>query len=206
VSPLFRPTTKPFSAIADFLGFLEVGAATTEYENGPVKPRLDVGLSIQKSAVWRTFIYSVPHGAGATTASVTNDFFTSTNWDAIEVKNVASVLNVVPPTHEAIVVGVGGRASVDANLTSISITRRRIATIGEAGITLFWGDTGENTNSVSRNSTHDSAILMPLPWYFPPLTLSNEEVIIATAASDTVTLVTVFHVLSAPPGVFTRIP
>ena len=204
--PLFRPTNRVFSAIAEALGFLESDAATTGYENGPVKPRLDVGNSIQRSAVWRRFIYGITT-VGADTTTINNDFYTAGTWDAIEILNrdVGSAAGVVPESHEAIVVGVGARASVDANFTSVYIRRLRTAAIGALQEALFFGDQSNGTDIVTRNATHDNPILLPLPWYFNPLSIDDVNLSVTTETSAAATILTMFDVLSAPVGVFPRI-
>jgi len=203
--PLFHPTNRVFSAIADALGFLETNSATTLYENGPVRPRLDVGKSIEQTAVWRTFLFAITE-VGAATAITAFDFYTALNWDTIEVRNRASDAFVVPATHECYVVGVGARCDVNAALNSVSVRRRRIATAGETDQILFFGDNSELTTIITRNATHDDPVLRPLPWYFPPLGVQNAEIVVDTDLSAAATLFTVFQVLSAPPGVFTRMP
>lgn len=202
---LFRPSFPVFTAIGEALGLLEADAATTEFEVGPVRPRLDVGIALQKSAVWRTFIFAHTAGAGAETTTTLLDFYTVTNWDAIEVANRDSLAFLVPPRHECIVIGVGARASSNANIDSVSIQRRRTAVIGLLSQALFWGDESDFTLIMTRGTAHADPVLTPLPWYFPPLGIQDAKLSVTVDSSNAVTVLTTFDVLSAPVGVFPRL-
>jgi len=206
---IFRPSFQVFVGIADALGLLEADSATTQYENGPVKPRLDVALSIQKTAVWREFIFSRTDIAGGATTSVDLDFYDSTggNWDEIFVRNSSAILDTIPAGHEAIVVEVGADTTVTAAFTSLQIARRRVtAGVGGAHQTLFFGDTPDSDLTLTRNATHDSPILMPLPWYFPVPAISDQVIRARLVTLNATVTNLMFNVLSAPPGVFSRIP
>jgi len=200
---LFKPGFPTFSAIADFLGILEADGATTEYENGPVKPRLDVSLAIQKTAVWRTFILIVSN-VGAITSTLELDFRTNDNWDAIRQRN-REAFNPVPLTHEILVVGVGGMVSANGNVTSFSLVRRLVAVVGPVNHTLFFADAGTDDATMTRGSENGSPVLVPLPWYFPLADLSDQAIRSQFITTGNATLSMSFNVLSAPPGVFSRI-
>jgi len=202
---IIRPSRRVFRAIGNALGIL-TGEAVTEFEIGPVKPRLDVAPSIEAGAELRTFILQIID-VGANTTFADLDFFDEGDWSQILLRNrVNTVANLqVPAGHEGWVIGMGVTQTASA-LTRAVFFRDQITSLaGAATETLYFGDIPSNGVIVTRGVRDDSAILEPLPWWIPPTELTDQLLRMELVVSGAVTTNIMFRVLSAPVGTFKRL-
>ncbi len=203
---LFRSNRPVFRAIADSIGLLQGDAATSEFENGPVRPRLDVQASIEAACEYRTFVVS-QNDAGADTSVLDLDFFDSGDWTEITERNRTFIVsNPIPPLHEGWVIGMGAMSTVTASLTDIIVWREQPTAVSGIGSELLYkGNTAQSGLVISRGSVGASPILIDLPWWIPNLTVTNAlmRTQITTSAATVTNLM--FRVLSAPIGTFKRL-
>lgn len=205
----FRSTRAAFRSIADTLGFLEADAATTEYENGPVRPFLDVQGSIEHQVVFSEFILGRTDVAAVDT-TVDVQVHVLGDWDEIRTGGVtfAGVAgSEVPPSWDAWIIRAGVSVSASAvNFTDADLfTVAPVIGVGSAMVDMWFGDTELPSGNVVRNSTHDSPQIVPYPWWIPPVDQQTNTLRFRLRSSDAVTSNLVLGVLSAPPGTFKRL-
>lgn len=209
---LFRSSQRAFRGISDALGLLEADAATTEFENGPVRPRLDVQASLESGVVrYSQFVFGRTDGAGGITSEHGISPHVLGNWSEIANRNKTEVGvagSEVPPGHDAWIIEVGITNTAPANWTEASIWRQLNTAVAGSGDTILWhGAVSLNQGQVVRNAALDSPILLPLPWWLPPVDqeTGSAGMLLRLVTSNAVSTVLTFGVLSAPQGVFRRL-
>jgi len=209
--PLFRSRSRAFAAIADALGFQESDAATTEYENGPVRPTMDVQASLESSVVrYSQFVFSRtdPGGGVIGTASIRPHVLA--DWDEIASGNVTRVAvagSEVPPDHDAWVIEVGLQVTSAASFVDASIWRQLDTVVAGSGDTVLWfGDATTRHLSITQ-AAGITPIILPLPWWIPPVDSQTGAVNLRVeiATGNAITTNVTLGVLSAPRGVLRRL-
>jgi len=205
---LFRSSRPVFRTIGDALGLLEANSATVDYENGPVRPRLDVQASIEAGANLSEFIL-LRTDVGAVTDIVDVDVHVLADWTEIRHRN-ATFVGVagteVPPTHDAWILYVGVSTTLASAYTASSIfSTTPTVGAGDGNAIWFFADTVAAGFLATRTARFDPPNLIPLPWYIPPeaerMTKLQFRLVTSAAVSTNLT----FGVLSAPAGTFKRL-
>jgi len=204
----FRSTRASFRAIADALGFLEADSATTEYENGPVKPRLNVQASIEAGVNFSSFIFLRTDSAGGADTTVDIDVHVLGDWAEIRNRGVTFVGvagTEVPPTHDAWIISVGIDLTVGAAIdNAVIFYHASTVGAGSSRIPLYFGDT-VGAIGLLRGSVQASPIVLPLPWPILPVALQTHSLRLKLNTNTVVSTNLTLGVLSAPPGVFRRL-
>lgn len=200
-----------FRAASDALGF-DGPDGVVEFETGPVRPRLDMQAALESGRVrYSQFVFSRTDGGGGSTATQNIRPHVLADWTEIASRQTTFVGvagTEVPPDHDAWVIEAGIEISSGANFTDASIWRRLATTpAGNADIILLHGDTRLVTAQMVRNATFDSPILLPLPWWIPPVSEQTGVNTLACSIRTTAAMTTnvCLSVLSAPRGVFRRL-
>lgn len=206
---LFKSSRPVFRSVADALGLLEADAATTEYESGPVKPRLDVQASLEAVVNYSEFVLGRTDGAGGTDTTVDVDVHVLGDWDEIRRRNVTFVGvagTEVPAAHDAWIIRVGVSATVPSNFeTATLFTLSPTVVAGDANVPLFHADTVIVGELLARGAALDSPIILPLPWWVPPVNDQLGSLKFRLNTSNAVSTNLVLGVLSAPRGTFRRL-
>jgi len=207
--PLFKSSRPVFRAIGDALGLLESNSATTDYENGPVKPRLDVQASMEARADYREFLL-LRTDVGAANTTVDIDVHVLGDWTEITHNGVVFVAvagSEIPPLHDAWIISAGVSLTIGASLDSCEIFSETAATgAGSGRVSRLFGDsTTAQLANVTRSTDLAPAIMTPFPWWIPNVAeqASNLRFNLDTNAAVSTNLV--LGVLSAPPGIFKRL-
>lgn len=205
---LFRPSIPSFRAIGTALGLLEADAATTQYETGPVRPRMDVQASIEAEVNYSEFVF-LRTDVGAVTSIVDIRPHVLGDWAEIIHRNsnfVGVAGSEVPPTHDAWVIYVGAQVSTLAPFTSGEIfSEASTVGAGASRIEYWFGDDAVANGGVTRGSAHDSPIMIPLPWWVPPTVQQTSTLKWRLVTSAAVSTNLSLGIISAPPGVFKRL-
>jgi len=206
----FRSPLPVFRAIGDALGFVESDSATTEYENGPVRPRLNVQASIESGAVKiNDFILSRTDAGGGANTTVDVNVHDLADWT--EIRNRASTFvgvagSEVPPGHDAWIIRVGVMSTAGAVVSSCEVfTDAPTVVAGFGGVPLYFANTPTASGLMLLTTGLNVPILLPLPWFVPrPLQKIHDFRFRLTTTGVNTTNLT-FTVLSAPQGVFRKL-
>lgn len=213
--PIFKPSFPAFSALQDALGILDSQGATTDYENGPVLPRLNVQAALESGVVRQAaFMKVVVDIAGGDETLFDARPHVLADWDEIAVGGVifAGVAGTeVPPTHDAWITDIGVEiVTLAANFTSMALAMRQTTVAaGSAFRPIYFGNTtftiDTTTLCITRNATFDDPIIGRLPLWVPPPSVSAETIRGRLVTSNALTTTLMFEVLSAPRGVLQRL-
>jgi len=206
---LFRGNRPVFRSIGETLGLLESESATTEFENGPVRPILDVQASIEAVVDYSEFILLRTDSAGGADTTVDIDPHVLTDWS--EIRNRGRTLigipgSAVPPTFDAWITTVGVTCSNASTLDEVEIfSLAPTVGAGNGQIIMFFGDTPTPFGHVLRGSADNPPFIVPLPWLIPPLGLQTSTLRMRLNTNGVVSTNLTLGVYSGPPGTFRRI-
>ncbi len=209
---LFRGSRPSFRAIADALGLLQSDAATSEYENGPVRPILDVQASIEAGVDYSEFILLRTDPGGGADTTVDVDVHVLADWTEIRNRGVTQVGvagSEVPAAHDAWIIRAGVMVSSGVNFTSAALfTNTATVGAGTGAIPLWFGDStvrGGAAIEMIVNATLISPFLLPVPWWVPPVNQQLGNLQFRLLTSGVVSTNLILGVLSAPQGTFKRL-
>jgi len=205
--PLVTPSRRVFRAIGDALGIL-TGDAVTEFDVGPVLPRLDVQPSLEAAVNYSDFVLLRTDIAGGANTTVDVDVHVLTDWTGIRHRN-RTLVNIpgseVPAGHDAWIIR-AGVSSTTGLITRCSLFWET-ATLGAGGghVPLFYGDARLSNSALVRGPNLDSPLLLPLPWWVPPVAQLTAHLRFELVTTGVISTNLVLGVLSAPPGTFRRL-
>jgi len=205
---LYTPARKVFAAVVDALGFTGDGALT-KIDLSAAIPTFDTQPSVESAQVRYSEFVLLRTDAGAITSGVDIDPHVLGDWT--EILNRGRILigvggSAVPDDHDAWVVRAGVMGTVAASFTDASIFTTAATTgSGSAQMELFFADTSDDANRpVFRAATHESPILIPLPWWVPPVDEQTGSLRFRLVTSAAVSTNLTLGILSAPRGVLRR--
>jgi len=207
---LISSGNRAFRAVADVLNF-PGSAALTKIDINAAVPSFDVQGAIEAGVVRQIVLMRASVvGAGVITTNLTLDVHTAADWgEAFVGGQLGTVADVIPgPREDVWVTGIGAHSTAFANFTSMFFFRRQVSgALGAGEMPLWFGDTsvGAANVVVARNATHDSPILLPLPWWFPAPTVSSFDLHGEILTSNANTTVITCSLLAAREGVFKRL-
>jgi len=202
---LIRPSRRVFRAIGDALGILD-GSAITEFEIGPVKPRLDAAPSVEAASRYLQFMVGQVDGAGGATTVADLDPRTTADWTEVLVNGEPEAGAEVGANEDCWVIGCYETNTSNANFTDTQIFFQLTRAPSLAPVEIVWlGDLSLSSNAVVRGAARDSPILKPLPWFIPPRNVADLTLSHRTLTTNATTWTIVLEVLAAPRGTFKRL-
>lgn len=207
---LFSPGNRAFKAIANALNFR--GTEAIVLIRDQVYPVFDAQASVESGVARQILLVRQDVAVGAATALITLDPHTAADWDEVYVNGVLkgdTGASIPQDLEDCWVTGVGVTVDTIAGFTHINLgrTQQSVALAEVFGDPLYFADTEVNTSfgTLARGAAFDPPFLKPLPWWFPPLSISQLKLgaqIVTSGANETTI---VLECLVAPPGVFRRL-
>lgn len=208
--PIIRPSFRAFRAIGDALGIL-TAEAVTEFEVGPVRPRLNVQASLEAGVVRYSEFILLRTDVGAADTTVDVDVHVFDDWTEMRSRGQTFPTtgvpgSEVPEDHDAWIIRIGISTTVSAAFLESEVWTETPTLGAGAGFTsMFHADQVTTQGFGARGATLESPIMMPLPWFVPPLSQSLGSLRMRLRTSAITSTNLVLGVLSAPAGVFRRL-
>jgi len=205
---LFTPARRVFGAVVDALGLGGGDGVLSKIDLAAAIPTFSTQASVESGQVRHSEFVLLRTDVGAVVSTVDIMPHVLGDWTEIRNRNrtlVAIVGSAVPPEHDAWITYVGLQVTVDAALDNGSVFRASPTVgAGNADVELWFGDTAL-AGKVFRAATHEPSIMVPLPWYIPPVSEQTSTLRFRLDSNAAGSFNLTLGVLSAPRGVLRRL-